>query len=193
MPWKKSYDETEVLDRAMDAFWARGYEATSMSDLVAATGINRGSIYAAFTDKHTLFVRALKHYDRNHRSDFLADIRKSHRPKQAILAVFDTVIASTAGGKNRSGCLIVNTALELSAHDSEVEKIVRRSFVEVERFFRTMIEEGHDDGSIPVTRDPVETARGLLGLLLGLRVLSRSRPEKVLAKSISKQAAAMLE
>ncbi|MGI9452457.1 MAG: TetR/AcrR family transcriptional regulator, partial [Geminicoccaceae bacterium] len=51
MPWDKQYDEADVLDRAMAAFWANGYEATSINDLVAATGINRGSIYAAFEDK----------------------------------------------------------------------------------------------------------------------------------------------
>ena len=193
MPWEKRYDEAEVLNRAMEAFWARGYEATSMSDLVAATGINRGSMYAAFTDKHTLFVRALRHYDQHHRSDFLAKCGQANHPRGAVLAVFEAAIKSTVDGKNRSGCMLVNTALELSAHDPEIEEIVRESLIEVERFFRLMIEEGHADGSIRVTIDPVETAQALLGLFLGLRVLSRSRPEKALLTAISKQAAVLLE
>ncbi|MGI9354104.1 MAG: TetR/AcrR family transcriptional regulator [Rhizobiaceae bacterium] len=177
----------------MEAFWARGYEATSMADLVSATGINRGSIYAAFTDKHTLFVRALKHYDQHHRSDFLANIRRAHGPKEAILAVFRSAIASADGERSRSGCLLVNTALELSPHDEEVDELIRASFVELEGFFKSAIKDAQRDGDIDNNKDPVETAQALLGLFLGLRVLSRSRPEKSLLNSISKQAAMLME
>ncbi len=74
MPWGKNYNEAQVLEKAMHAFWARGYEATSMQDLVEATGINRGSIYAAYTNKHTLFMSALRHYDNVHRVDYLNGI-----------------------------------------------------------------------------------------------------------------------
>ncbi len=193
MPWEKSYNETDVLTRAMNAFWARGYEATSMSDLVEATGINRGSIYSAFTDKHTLFVRALKHYDTHHRSRFLHKIRQANPPKEAILSVFEAAIQARAGGKQPSGCLLVNTALELSDHDPEICEIIRESLIEVEQFFQTMIEEGQIDGSINNARDPHETAQALLGLFMGLRVLSRARPEKPLLTTISKQAAMLLE
>jgi TetR/AcrR family transcriptional repressor of nem operon len=193
MPWEKNYEEPDVLDRAMKAFWARGYEATSMSDLVEATGINRGSIYAAFCDKHTLFVRALKHYDHHHRSDFLRKIQRLHRPRQAILAVFETAIHAREGGKSPSGCLLVNTALELSDHDPEVAEIVRESLVEVEKFFQLMIEEGQVEGTMNLDRNPEETAQALLGLFLGLRVLSRSRPEMALLTTISKQAAMLLD
>ena len=74
MPWEKQYNETEVLERAMNAFWTHGYQATSMSDLVEATGINRGSIYAGFSDKRTLFIKALRYYDKHYRADFLDQI-----------------------------------------------------------------------------------------------------------------------
>lgn len=193
MPWEKNYDETEVLARAMEAFWAHGYEATSMSDLVAATGINRGSIYAAFKDKHTLFVRVLKHYDKRHRCDFLTYLQQTYAPRDAILAMFEAVVTSTANGENRTGCLLVNTALELSAHDPEIEEIVRDSLVEVERFFQTMIEAGQADGSIRQSLDPAQMAQALLAQFLGLRVLSRSRPDEALLAGISKQAVALLD
>ena len=67
MPWEKSFDTEEALGKAMAAFWARGYEATSMQDLVDCMGIGRGSIYAAFGDKRRLFMRALALYDDRHR------------------------------------------------------------------------------------------------------------------------------
>ncbi|PIV78643.1 MAG: hypothetical protein COW54_08215 [Rhodobacteraceae bacterium CG17_big_fil_post_rev_8_21_14_2_50_63_15] len=64
MPWKRSYVEAEVLEAPMRAFWAHGHQGTSMSDLVAATGLNRGSLYAGFGNKRDLFLLVLKHYDR---------------------------------------------------------------------------------------------------------------------------------
>ena len=192
MPWQKNYSEADVLDRAMQAFWARGYEATSMNDLVAAMGINRGSIYSAFTDKRTLFIRALKHYDQQHRHDFLARIRRRHGPRDAILAAFEQVIKVSQGGRDRNGCLLVNTALELSPHDPEIDAIVSESLKEVELFFLAMIREGQTDGSIRPDLNSAETSQALLGLFLGMRGLSRSRPEIGLLKTIAGQAMALV-
>jgi len=193
MPWDKRYDETDVLDRAMVAFWANGYEATSISDLVAATGINRGSIYAAFEDKRSLFVRALEHYDRQHRLAFLSRIAQENDPKSAILAVFDAVITAALGGAKPSGCLLVNTALELSEHDPEIARIVRDSLTEVEQFFSRMVTEGQAQGQLPDSLDPKQTGAALLALFLGLRVLSRSRPEPDLLAAVAEQASIQLE
>jgi TetR/AcrR family transcriptional repressor of nem operon len=161
--------------------------------LVAATGINRGSIYAAFEDKHTLFVRALEHYDRHHRTDFLARIENRHDPKSAVLAVFDAAISSALGGTKPSGCLLVNTALELSEHDPEIAHIVRRSLTELQQFFSRMVREARTQAQVPDNLDPERTGATLLALFLGLRVLSRSRPEPHLLTTIADQARAQLE
>lgn len=192
MPWEKQFDESQVLDRAMQAFWARGYEATSVNDLVAATGINRGSLYAAFSDKHTLFVRALERYDQQHRQRFLEDIEAGHAPREAIVETFRRVVDSSLGGRNRNGCLLVNTAMELSPHDPEVERIVRAGLEDFEAFFRSMIEAGKTDGTIPASVATIETAQMLLSLFLGLRVITRSRPDKALMNTVVAQVEAGL-
>ena len=80
MPWKKQFDADSVLDKAMQAFWARGYDATSMQDLVDCTGINRGSLYATYGDKHTLFVAALRMYDEKIRRQLLSDFEGASKP-----------------------------------------------------------------------------------------------------------------
>ena len=193
MPWEKTYDEEEVLTRAMEAFWARGYEATSMSDLVKATGINRGSMYAAFTDKRTLFIRALTHYDQRHRADYLRTVRSSNAPRQAIITAFKDAISAADDGEDRRGCLLVNTSLELSPHDSEIDDLVRASFAEVEAFFRRNIEDGQAKGEISQALDAVETGRALFGLFIGLRVLVRSKPKPEVLTAILGQAKAMVE
>jgi TetR/AcrR family transcriptional regulator, transcriptional repressor for nem operon len=193
MPWEKKYDESAVLERAMRAFWARGYEATSMSDLVEATGINRGSIYAAFTDKRTLFIRALRHYDRIHRANYLQRIAASHAPKDAIVAAFESAGRNTARGGRPGGCLLVNTALELSPHDSEVRALVGACVRQVEQFFFAMIEAAKKQGTIRRSVASRRTAQALLGLFLGLRVLTRSNPDKTAVHAITSQARMMLE
>ena len=79
MPWKKQFDTDEALAKAMNAFWARGYEATSVQDLVACMGINRGSLYATFGDNRQLFIQALRRYDAQHREAWVAALEKRRR------------------------------------------------------------------------------------------------------------------
>jgi len=193
MPWEKNYNETEVLERAMIAFWARGYEATSMSNLVEITGINRGSIYAAYTNKHTFFMQALRHYDKVHRSDHLEYISQQYAPKDAIIAVFDGAGKSSGQDSHPGGCLLVNTVLELSPHDPTVSDFVDSCLQEVENFFFSMIEAAKKEGAIKRSVKSRSTAQSLLGLFLGLRVLTRSKPRQSAIDSITSQARMMLE
>lgn len=192
MPWQKQFDDAEVLEKAMQAFWARGYEATSIQDLVDCMGLNRGSIYAAFGDKRSLFLKALQHYETHHRRSWLETLQARHTPRAAILSVFEGAIGAALLDRSRSGCFLVNTAIELSPHDREVADSVAAGLRETEGFFRDRILDGQDSGEIPAHVDAVGTARTLLGLLTGLRVLARSRPERPLLEALADQAAALL-
>lgn len=191
MPWEKSYNEADVLDGATRAFWAKGFEATSMSDLVKATGINRGSIYSAFTDKRTLFMRSLQHYDAHYCANFLSSVRNNTRPKQAIIAMFEAV---TVDNKDLpGGCLLVNTALEMSPHDDEIAQYVDSRIAEVENFFHDCVVAAQAEGTIRAKLDARGTAQALLGLMIGVRVLTRAKPHKAAVAAILTQVHTMLE
>jgi len=192
MPRKKEFDVDAVLDKAMHAFWERGYEATSLNDLLACMQIQRASLYNAFGDKHTLFLQTLRRYDDIHRRAEVARRIKMPSPRQAILGLFhDTITTVTQGARN--GCFLINTALELSPHDPEVAEFVREALTHMEqKFFRKMIEKGQSVGEIAKSVVPPTAARALLSLFIGLMVLSRSRPEKLLLQSIAKQAEVLL-
>ena len=192
MPWEKQFDSDAALSKAMDAFWAHGYDATSMQDLVDCMGVNRGSLYATFGDKRSLFIEALRRYDAVYRAGWVGRLIKSHGPRAAIEAAFDEAIAVVIDAGSSDGCLLVNTALELSPHDDEISTIVGHGLAEMESFFRDMIEQGQAAVEIPPHVDTVDTARGLLSLFIGLRVLSRSRPEETLLRSVANQAGALL-
>lgn len=167
MPWEKTYDEAEVLEAAMHAFWSDGYHGTSMAGLVAATGLNRGSLYAGFGNKRALFLRALRHYDETYRSGLLDQFRQDGPGKESILAVFETVARGDA--QMPGGCLMVQSAMERAPHDPEIATIVESSMAEVEAFFAACLSQG--DSPPP---DAGETAKVLQGLMIGILVMTRT-------------------
>lgn len=187
----KEFDEHDALMKAMNLFWVRGYKATSIQDLVDGMGIGRGSLYGTFGGKRSLFMRALRHYDRV-REEHLAQLAEDMEPRKALLALFEGVVDSVLTNGGRDGCFLVNTALELAAHDAEIASVVASAFADSEGFFRMMIERGQASSAIPRDVDAPATARALLTLLLGLFVLSRSRPETVLLRSVVQQADALI-
>ena len=181
------------MHKAMVAFWDNGYKATSLQDLVECMGINRASLYDTFGDKYSLFIETLHSYKLMYLKPFFAERMKAYSPRQAILGLFQEVSTRVLKGEERNGCFIINMALELSPHDEKVAKIVNQSFAHMEKkFFRKLIEQGQASGEISKSVVPVTTARALLSQFVGLRVLSRSRPEKALLQSISNQVAALL-
>lgn len=192
MPWGKNFDVQQTLGKAMRAFWSRGYEATSVQDLLEEMGINRGSMYGTFGDKRSLFMAALQKYDEEFRKAQLAVISHTHSGKAAIRALFDGWIVTVLGDKALSGCFLTNTALELAAHDPEIGSLVATSQRGIEQFFRRHIKEGQTRGEIPARHNPSELARVLLSMLAGLLVLGRSRPEPKLLHAVVKGAMAAL-
>lgn len=188
MPWEKNFSVEAVLDKVMHAFWLRGYEATSIQDLIACTGINRGSLYATYGDKHTLFLAALRHYDETYRKAFLRQLEANYGPREAIRRQFQAVVDSTVKDGQTRGCFITNTALELSARDPAAADIVTDAQTGLEAFFSRSIIRGQKIGEISQDIDAASIARELLAMFLGLRVLSRSRPEPELLQAIADQA-----
>lgn len=193
MPWTKNFEVDQTLNKAMRLFWSRGYEATSMQDLVQGMGINRGSLYDTFGDKRRLFIAALHRYDEQCRKARLAALERNHSPKAAIRSLFQGWIDLVLTDPSHSGCFLTNTAVELSVHDSEIGKIVATSQKETEQFFQRLISKGQTAGEIRQDLNPVQTARLLLAQLIGLLVLARSRPERTLLQSIANSAMTYLE
>ncbi len=193
MPWAKNFDVDQTLDKAMRLFWRRGYEATSVQDLVDGMGINRGSIYNTYGDKRKLFIAALNRYDSECRKTRLEGLERQHTPKNAINSLFQSWIERVMSDSDNSGCFLTNTALVLAAHDDVVGNIVANSQYEIERFFRRMVLAGQQEGEISITLSPEKTAHSLLAALIGLLVLARSRPDRELLKSVAEGAMAIID
>lgn len=173
MPWEKSFDIDDAVERAMNVFWAKGYEATSISDLVDGMGINKGSLYNAFGSKKDLFTRVLLKYDRENQQATIAHLESLDDPVAAVTALFDGLIAESVADTERKGCILVNTALELPSHDEDVRDMIGSAFGDMETFLERQIILGQERGSIPKDVNARETAKALLSLVVGLRVLAR--------------------
>ncbi|MEZ4364106.1 MAG: TetR/AcrR family transcriptional regulator [Kofleriaceae bacterium] len=191
MPRDKLFDVEEARQKAMVAFWSNGYEATSMQGLLDAMGIQRGSFYATFESKHQLLIDTLRAYDDARRATFAA-LARTRSAQEMVRELFERVGSEASARGGQRGCYLVNTALELAPRDAEVAAIVTRAFAETESYFKDALEQGKQRGEVSASVDSVATARALLGLLLGLRVLARSGAAAPVITSIVDQAAALV-
>ena len=175
----REFDEGVVLDAAVRCFWARGYESTSVKDLMERTGLTAASLYNAYGDKRAIFRTALDHYVE---SSIEARIRRCETlpPRDAICSFFDDILRRSLSDRERKGCLLVNSALEMAPHDPEFREAIAERLKRIESFFVACVEKGQADGTIRSSRSAVGLAQHLLSLLMGVRVLARVRPERPL-------------
>jgi TetR/AcrR family transcriptional regulator, transcriptional repressor for nem operon len=188
----REFDEEIVLDAAVQCFWRRGYEATSVKDLIGKTGITAASLYNAFGDKRALFRTALDHYveasigERIGRCETLP-------PREAIAAFFDEILKRSLGDREHKGCMLVNAALEMAPHDREFQQIIAGVLNRIETFFLASIKAGQANGTITRSMTAENLARHLLAVLMGVRVLARARPERALLEGAVAPALALLD
>jgi TetR/AcrR family transcriptional repressor of nem operon len=189
----REFDDATALEAAMNCFWHHGYEATSVRDLAARMGITGTSLYNAYGDKRSLFRQALKRYAERSTRERIARLESTLPPKQAIRAFLGEIVERSLDDPDRRGCLLVNSALEIAPHDAELGAVVAARLGEIEAFFRRAIAAAQADGAVPKDRDPVDLARLLLGVTLGVRVLARSNPQRELLEGTIRPALALLD
>jgi TetR/AcrR family transcriptional repressor of nem operon len=193
VPRPREFDEDAALDAAIGCFWQRGLETTTVRDLADAMGLSQPSLYNAFGDKRALFVRALQRYAERSMRERIGRLEARCAPAEALGAFFREIIERSLADRGRRGCLIVNSALEVAPHDAALRREIAAYLGEIEAFFRRCLARGQAAGEIASTIDPIDTARLLLGLLMGLRVASRVRPERALLDGMARPALALLE
>lgn len=188
----REFDEEAVLDATMQCFWQFGYEATSVKDLSAKTGLTAASLYNAYGDKRGLFQAAL---DRYVNESIGKRIRRCEAlpPLEAIHAFFDEILHRSLHDRQHKGCMLVNSALEVAPHDAEFQKIIAGVLGRIERFFLGRLRAGQADGTISRAQTAEVFSRHLLGVLMGVRVLARVRPQKALLQGTVAPALAQLE
>ena len=187
----REFDELAALDEALLQFWSHGYEATSTRELAQRMGITSASLYNAFGDKRGLYRRVLDRYVERSLDERLRRYAPL-APRAALETFFREIIERSVLDPQHKGCLLVNSALELSPHDAEFRRIVAEVFERIEAFFCQCIKAGQAEGTLTRVRSAAELARMLLSVLLGIRVLARSRPERALLENAAHSALHLL-
>jgi TetR/AcrR family transcriptional repressor of nem operon len=189
----REFDDATALDAAVACFWHRGYEATSVRDLADKMGLSAPSLYNAYGDKHALFVLALERYlDQSTRAR-IKRLEDSQPPKRAIHHFIEEIIERSVNDRERRGCFLINSALEVAPHDKELGVLIAERLAEIEAFFHRSIKAAQAEGTVPRDRGAKDIARLLLGVLLGIRVLARSKPERALLEGVARPALGLLD
>ena len=170
----REFDEAAVLEAIKDVFWRNGYEGASYADLIAASGLHKGSLYAAFGDKRSLYLRALQAYSDLEVAgaiDLLSNEAKGstlngpQRIDALLMAVIDAVIKDG----DRRGCLLCNAAVDQAPHDTEVEAAVSDGFKLMQDAFEVALKDRCENGA-----ELKETASHLNAVYFGMRVMAKS-------------------
>src|SRR5205085_10050117 len=122
----REFDVEAALERAMDAFWTKGYEATSLDDLCEVTGLSRSSLYATFGSKRNLLLRTVDHYAAQRSPSIVAVLARPLRVQEAFAALAREFIDHIVSGTGRRGCFLGNCAAELPRHDRAAIARVRQ-------------------------------------------------------------------
>jgi TetR/AcrR family transcriptional repressor of nem operon len=169
----KAYDPEEILDRATALFWRKGYEGTSVADLVESLGINRGSLYGTFKDKRALFLAALERYDEREIGATVRHLRNTEGPgRERIQSLFDNVIRNVEERGDRRGCLVGNTAVELAPSDAEVQRHVARGLERLTGAFSVALAADPGYPTEPERRD--RRAHFLTATLMAVHVMAKA-------------------
>lgn len=185
MPRSPEFDRDDVVEAAQAVFWDRGYSQTSVADLVEATGLKPGSLYAAFGSKKGVFLEVLETYNRG----FIRHVGALRRHESGALAglitILDTIIDDAVTGQDRRGCLAANAMLEMSRHDHDIAERLRLHNERTRKAFAELVHTAQVQGDIEPGRNPEDVAVFLMNSIWGLRVMCRDESNRDVLNGIA--------
>jgi TetR/AcrR family transcriptional regulator, transcriptional repressor for nem operon len=189
----RAFDEETVVAAARDAFWNRGYTATSVDDLAAATGLGKSSLYGAFGDKRSLYLRTLGEYCSSAADKVVAQLREPDLPAFERLARHIRAVATdVAADSERRGCMMAKSSAELGGTDADVDRMISESLARWREALVDTIEEARHDGSFAAGTDPEALATMLLSVIRGFETLRMGGVEPAQISAAAEQAVALL-
>jgi TetR/AcrR family transcriptional regulator, transcriptional repressor for nem operon len=189
----KEFDPDAALRKALELFWERGYEATSMADLVEHLGVARASIYATFGGKHELYMKALERYLESRDPDVIELLSQPGPVLPAVRALVEAYAEQSICDERRRGCMIVNAAVEVMPRDPQVARWIEASWDSLETALTSALTRARAQGELSADRDPRALARFLLVMLQGIRVFGRAHPDAGRLRDAAAQALAALD
>lgn len=186
MPKVETFDKSLVLSQATEVFHDKGFNATSMQDLVDATGLNRSSIYNSFESKHNLFLECLNTYQNKYLGKLSNTLLDASNPLQAIELIFNLYLNEVTHGKDTRGCLIVNCKSEMANHNKLITNFLQKNQEQMLSFLEDLVEKGQNQKLINKNKTYKEYALYLYSSIQGFRMTSILVSDKTQLESIIK-------
>jgi TetR/AcrR family transcriptional regulator, transcriptional repressor for nem operon len=177
----------------MRVFWEHGYHATSVQDLMKAAGVQKQSLYCAFGDKRSLFLKCLNLYTKQTLFAIQRMLNEPHSAFEGIERVMRFVAQSPESKNCPPGCLMANTALELGLNDPGVAEEIRRMFRAVEKMLAAAVKKAQAQGEISKRIDCVAIAQGLANTISGIRILEKTGASKHQIRMVLETALAAIQ
>ncbi len=172
----RKFDSVEVLEKALDVFWTKGYEATSLNDLIEAMGLSKSSFYLTFGSKNEVFLASIGHYKKTMTAQ-IASLAKLDVPARKLIAsLFNRAISRIMEEGGQRGCFLNNCAVEVALKDKQAAKMINGGFGLMEETFFLLVQRGQLEGDIEKTKDARALARYLNSSLNGLFVTAKANP-----------------
>jgi len=193
MARQKEFDRDEVLHKAMEVFWTRGYEGASIQDLVKYMGINRQSMYDTFGDKHSLFLEALDRYREIQSRKVFEVLERPGSMKKNLRQLFEDAVARSLSSEGRRGCFVGNSMSELAGRCKETATRTCNSVASAEKMFQKALQRGKEQGELRRVSDPRAVARFLYSNLQGLLLMAKATRDRKLLNDVVKVTLSVLD
>jgi TetR/AcrR family transcriptional repressor of nem operon len=181
----RQFDPDDSLDRSMHEFWKHGYRNTSVDALVRVTNVRPGSLYNAFPGgKRGLFLETLHRYSDLVVAEKLGALERSGAGLPELRAYFDGLVRDLSTPEGRMGCLMVNSAVELAAEDSEVGELVRGHMARLKRNAERALRNAKRRGDVAAHVNPRVKATQLMATVMGLMVVGKTDPGRKVLEAI---------
>jgi len=189
----KIFNEEDVIDKAVKVFWAKGYEATSMQDLVNAMGIQRGSLYATFGSKQQLFLKSLNRYSVTVVKSLLEILNSKPSAIESIELFFDQLVEHLLTAGELRSCLVTNSAIERGLSDNETKQLVLQLLKALENGFYNSLLRAKENSEISTEIDLKQLASYLTSSMQGLLVIGKVCSEKSVLEGINQVTLSVLK
>ncbi len=193
MPREKTFNVDVALQKAGETFWSHGYDATSMRDLLGAMGIQKGSFYDTFGSKRSVYIRSLEQYVDTRFAHFFGEMIQGQGPMESLRTLTEVVYEECIGTAGHRGCMLINCALELAHSDTGAQRIVQRALEFHEQSYADLIIAGQQAGEISGELDAMATAKAMLAIVIGMRVVSRAGASRATLRTLADQILLLLE
>jgi TetR/AcrR family transcriptional regulator, transcriptional repressor for nem operon len=193
MPRPKEFNPDDAIEKAMQVFWHKGYEATSMEDLLSAMDLNRGSLYDTFGDKRQLFLKVMDRYCHGFVAEKFSLLDQPGPALPTLRRFIHGMIEGALADPQRRGCLIANTVMELAPHEKEIAGTLHQALKMAEDTFFKVLARAKQQGELRDDKDPRALARFLTTMMQGTIVMIKAGASAAVVKQTAETALSILD